>query len=165
MHVQQHHPARRPTPDLDPGEGGERKRRSHQRDEGRRDVVERPCDPTFGVGNAVAALVSLGEFGPPVILPLFLQSLTGYTALETGVILLALAAGSFIASGVGAGLARRVGPVPVVRLGVALEVVGVLWIPLTISVDVTGWMLEPGPVRLRGRCRSRHPGGAVQSAP
>jgi EmrB/QacA subfamily drug resistance transporter len=99
---------------------------------------------TFGVGNAVAALVSLGEFGLLFILPLFLQSVIGYTALETGVILLALAAGSFIASGAGAGMARRVGPVPVVRLGMALEVVGVLWLALVISVEVTGWLLAPG---------------------
>jgi EmrB/QacA subfamily drug resistance transporter len=99
---------------------------------------------TFGMGNAVAALVSLGEFGLLFILPLFLQSVIGYDALETGVILLALAAGSFVASGAGAGMAKRMGPVPVVRLGMALEVVGVLWIASVISVSVTGWMMAPG---------------------
>ncbi len=99
---------------------------------------------TFGVGNAVAALVSLGEFGLLFILPLFLQSVIGYDALETGVILLALAAGSFMASGAGAPMARRFGPVPVLRLGMALEVIGVLWLALIISVDVTGWAMVPG---------------------
>ncbi len=99
---------------------------------------------SFGMGNAVAALVSLGEFGLLFILPLFLQSVIGYDALETGVILLALAAGSFIASGAGAGIARKVGPVPVVRLGMALEVVGVLWIALVLSPTVTGWAMAPG---------------------
>lgn len=99
---------------------------------------------TFGVGNAVAALVSLGEFGLLFILPLFLQSVIGYDPLETGVILLALAAGSFIASGAGAPMATRIGPVRVLRLGMALEVIGVLWLALTLSVDVTGWALAPG---------------------
>ncbi|HPQ83716.1 MAG: MFS transporter [Actinobacteria bacterium] len=99
---------------------------------------------TFGMGNAVAALVSLGEFGLLFILPLFLQSVIGYDALETGVILLALAAGSFLASGLGAPLAKRFGPVPVLRLGMALEVIGVLWLALIISVDVTGWAMAPG---------------------
>jgi EmrB/QacA subfamily drug resistance transporter len=99
---------------------------------------------TFGVGNAVAALVSLGEFGLLFILPLFLQSVIGYDALETGVILLALAAGSFMASGAGAPMARRFGPVPVLRLGMGLEVIGVLWLALIISVDVTGWQMVPG---------------------
>lgn len=99
---------------------------------------------TFGVGNAVAAIVSLGEFGLLFILPLFLQSVIGYDALETGVILLALAAGSFLASGAGAGMAKRMGPVPVLRLGMALEVVGVLWIASVLSTSVTGWMMAPG---------------------
>ncbi len=99
---------------------------------------------TFGVGNAVAAMVSLGEFGLLFILPLFLQSVIGYDALETGVILLALAAGSFLASGAGAGMAKRMGPVLVLRLGMALEVIGVLWLAVIISVDVTGWQMAPG---------------------
>ncbi len=99
---------------------------------------------TFGMGNAVAAIVSLGEFGLLFILPLFLQSVIGYDALETGVILLALAAGSFLASGLGAGMAKRMGPVPVLRLGMALEVIGVLWIAVVLSTTVTGWMMAPG---------------------
>jgi EmrB/QacA subfamily drug resistance transporter len=100
--------------------------------------------PTFGAGNLVALLVSLGEFGLLFILPLFLQSVIGYTALETGVILLALALGSFIASGAGAGMARSMGPVRVVQLGMALEVAGVLLLTAAISTDITGWMLAPG---------------------
>jgi EmrB/QacA subfamily drug resistance transporter len=99
---------------------------------------------TFANGNAVALIVSLGEFGLLFILPLFLQSVIGYSAMETGVILLALAAGSFIASGAGAGLARKIGPVWVLRIGMACEVLGVLWIALMISTTVTGWELAPG---------------------
>jgi EmrB/QacA subfamily drug resistance transporter len=99
---------------------------------------------TFGSGNLVALLVSLGEFGLLFILPLFLQSVIGYSALDTGIILLSLALGSFVASGAGAGLAQRVGPVLVVRIGMALEVLGVLYLAVLISPDVTGWALAPG---------------------
>ncbi len=99
---------------------------------------------TFGVGNLVAAVVSLGEFGLLFALPLFLQSAVGYDALQTGVILLALALGSFVASGAGAGLAQRIGPVPVLRTGMALEVLGVLMITLVVSTTVSGWALAPG---------------------
>jgi len=99
---------------------------------------------TFGTGNAVAAIVSLGEFGLLFILPLFLQSVIGYDALQTGVILLALAAGSFVASGASAGMARRMGPVPVLRIGMGLEVIGVLYIAVMLSTSVTGWTLAPG---------------------
>lgn len=100
--------------------------------------------PTFGAGNLVALLVSLGEFGLLFILPLFLQAVRGYSALQTGVILLALAAGSFIASGAGAGMAQRMGPVRVVQIGMALEVIGVLLLAVVISTSVTGWVLAPG---------------------
>ena len=99
---------------------------------------------SFGSGNLVALLVSLGEFGLLFILPLFLQSVLGYTALETGVLLLALALGSFLASGAGAGLARTFGPVRVVQVGMALEVIGVLLISILISPTVAGWALVPG---------------------
>jgi EmrB/QacA subfamily drug resistance transporter len=99
---------------------------------------------TFASGNLVALLVSLGEFGLLFILPLFLQSVLGYSALETGVLLLALAAGSFIASGAGAAMAQRLGPVRIVRLGMALEVVGVLLIAVMLSTTASGWVLVPG---------------------
>jgi len=99
---------------------------------------------SFGAGNAVAMVVSLGEFGLLFSLPLFLQSVRGYNALDTGVILLALAVGSFVASGAGAGLAQRVGPVRVLQLGMALEVLGILALGLVISTSVTGWQLVPG---------------------
>ena len=99
---------------------------------------------TFGVGNLVAAVVSLGEFGLLFALPLFLQSVVGYDALQTGVILLALAVGSFVASGAGAALAQRIGPVRVLRTGMALEVIGVLMISAVISTTVSGWAMVPG---------------------
>lgn len=98
---------------------------------------------SFGAGNVVALVVSLGEFGLLFSLPLFLQAVRGYDALQTGVILLALAAGSFIASGAGAGMAQRMGPVMVLRIGMACEVVGILGLGVVISTSVTGWGLAP----------------------
>lgn len=98
---------------------------------------------SFGAGNAVALIVSLGEFGLLFALPLFLQTVRGYTALETGVILLALAVGSFVASGAGAGLAQRIGPVRVLQIGMGCEVIGIIGLGVVISTTVTGWALAP----------------------
>jgi len=98
---------------------------------------------SFGAGNAVALIVSLGEFGLLFALPLFLQTVRGYTALETGVILLALAIGSFVASGAGAGLAQRIGPVRVLQIGMGCEVIGIIGLGVVISTTVTGWALAP----------------------
>jgi EmrB/QacA subfamily drug resistance transporter len=98
---------------------------------------------SFGAGNIVALVVSLGEFGLLFTIPLFLQSVRGYSAMETGVILVALAAGAFVASGAGAGLSQRLGPVRVLQIGMALEVIGIVGIGVSISTTVTGWGLAP----------------------
>ncbi|MDO8308246.1 MAG: MFS transporter [Actinomycetota bacterium] len=98
---------------------------------------------TFGAGNVVALVVSLGEFGLLFALPLFLQATRGYDALETGVILLALAVGSFAASGMGAPLSQRFGPVRVLQLGMALEAVGIIGLGLMLSTTITGWQMAP----------------------
>ena len=98
---------------------------------------------SFGAGNIVALVVSLGEFGLLFTIPLFLQSVRGYSAMETGVILVALAAGAFVASGAGAGLSQRLGPVRVLQIGMALEVIGIIGIGVSISTTVTGWGLAP----------------------
>ncbi len=98
---------------------------------------------SFGAGNIVALVVSLGEFGLLFTIPLFLQAVRGYSAMETGVILVALAAGAFVASGIGAGLSQRVGPVRVLQIGMALEVIGIIGIGVSMSTTVTGWGLAP----------------------
>lgn len=98
---------------------------------------------TFGAGNIVALVVSLGEFGLLFALPLFLQATRGYDALETGVILLALAIGSFVASGLGAPLSQRMGPVRVLQLGMALEAIGIIGLGFALSTTVTGWQMAP----------------------
>lgn len=98
---------------------------------------------TFGAGNLVAMIVSLGEFGLLFTIPLFLQSVRGYDAMQTGVILLALAIGAFLASGAGAQMSQRMGPVIVLRIGMTCEVLGILGIGLVISTSITGWGLAP----------------------
>lgn len=98
---------------------------------------------TFGAGNAVALIVSLGEFGLLFALPLFLQATRGYDALQTGVILLALAIGSFVASGMGAPLSQRFGPVRVLQLGMLLEAIGIFGLAFVLSTTTTGWGMAP----------------------
>ena len=98
---------------------------------------------SFGAGNAVAMIVSLGEFGLLFAIPLFLQATRGYDALQTGVILLALALGSFVASGAGAGLSQRFGPVRVLQLGMLLEVIGIVGLGVMLSTSITGWQMAP----------------------
>jgi EmrB/QacA subfamily drug resistance transporter len=99
--------------------------------------------PSFARGNAVVTIVSLGEFGILFVLPLWIQNVLGYSAFETGVLLLPLALGSFLAGGAAAAVATRRGPVLVVRWGLALEVIGIAGIGLVAAPDTEVWALVP----------------------
>jgi EmrB/QacA subfamily drug resistance transporter len=94
---------------------------------------------TFGLGSLAALIVSLGEFGILFSLPLFLQSVLGYTALGAGALLASLAIGSFLAAPTAASLANRRSPRFVARLGMGLEVVGIVGLGLTISPTTSAW--------------------------
>ena len=96
---------------------------------------------SFRNANIAAAIVSLGEFGLIFSLPLWLQNVLGYSAFGTGLILLALAVGSFFASGAGGALGAKRGPIFVVRAGIFLELIGVLGIGIVISPTTKAWVL------------------------
>lgn len=98
---------------------------------------------SFRYGNVAALIVALGEFGLLFALPLFLQTVLGYSALDTGVLLVSLALGTFLSSPFAARIANARGGRTVVRLGLALEVVGIVGIGLAIDVGISGWRLVP----------------------
>ncbi|MGB8380129.1 MAG: MFS transporter [Dermatophilaceae bacterium] len=85
-------------------------------------------------------MVSLGEFGILFALPLWLQNVLGYTAFETGLVLLGLAVGSFLASGLGAAIGRSRSPLFLVRLGIVLELLGVAGLALFLRPD-SSWVV------------------------
>jgi EmrB/QacA subfamily drug resistance transporter len=97
--------------------------------------------PAFRYGNLAGSIVALGEFGLLFALPLFLQAVVGYTAFETGLVFLALAAGAFVAAPAAARAAHAWGPKTTVTVGMILEAVGIIATSLLISVDVTGLQL------------------------
>jgi EmrB/QacA subfamily drug resistance transporter len=97
--------------------------------------------PTFTFGSIAGLIVSLGEFGILFSLPLFLQSVQGYTAFGAGAMLASLAIGAFLAGPTAAQLAEARSPRFVARLGMALEIVGIAGLGLTISTTVSGWVV------------------------
>ncbi|GAA3697668.1 DHA2 family efflux MFS transporter permease subunit [Microlunatus aurantiacus] len=99
--------------------------------------------PSFRNGNIAAAIVSLGEFGLLFALPLWFQNVRGYSAFQTGVVLLALATGSFLASGLGAAIGRTRSPIFLVRLGIVLEIVGIAGIALLLRADSAWFVTAP----------------------
>jgi EmrB/QacA subfamily drug resistance transporter len=105
--------------------------------------------PSFGWGSLAALIVSLGEFGLLFVIPLFLQNIRGKTAFETGAMLVAMAAGAFIAAGAAAGLARRLAGRTIVAIGMGLEAIGLLAFSTLITPDVSDWEVM-GPLFIYG---------------
>ncbi|NYJ32110.1 DHA2 family efflux MFS transporter permease subunit [Galbitalea soli] len=99
--------------------------------------------PSFRNGNIAAMIVSLGEFGIVLSLPLWLQNVLGYDALQTGFVLLALAIGSFVASGFAGAFGHRVSPVTIVRVGLVAEIIGVAGLGVTISATASWLTIVP----------------------
>ncbi|MDR7113135.1 EmrB/QacA subfamily drug resistance transporter [Microbacterium trichothecenolyticum] len=99
--------------------------------------------PSFRNGNVAAMVVSLGEFGLILALPLWLQFVLGFEAVQTGLILLALAIGSFAASGLAGALSGRVAPVWIVRVGIVAEIIGIAAVGFVIAPDASWVPLIP----------------------
>ncbi|MBB5633277.1 EmrB/QacA subfamily drug resistance transporter [Cryobacterium mesophilum] len=99
---------------------------------------------SFRNGNIAAMIVSLGEYGIILSLPLWLQNVLGYDALQTGYVILALAIGSFVASGFAGSFGNRISPVWIVRMGILAEIVGIVIVGLVISSDTRWWLIAIG---------------------
>lgn len=99
---------------------------------------------SFTIGNATAAILSLGEFGLVFVLPLFVQAVLGYSAFQTGLLLMALAIGAFIGGPTAAVIASKIGPRRVVSVGMALEAVAIASIALLLDPGRAGWAFVPG---------------------
>ncbi|ANP52207.1 EmrB/QacA subfamily drug resistance transporter [Streptomyces griseochromogenes] len=97
---------------------------------------------SFRSGNIATLIIGIGEFGIVAVLPLWLQFTLGYSALQAGLALVPVALGSFVASGASFGMAAKVSPLNMVRLGLALEVVGLAGIGLTASPDSSWWSVS-----------------------
>ena len=98
---------------------------------------------TFSLGNATVSILGLGEFGLVFVFPLFVQAVFGYSAFQTGLVLLALAIGAFVGGPTAGILATRIGPRRVVSTGMALEAVGITIVALLFSPDRNGLAFVP----------------------
>ncbi len=92
---------------------------------------------SFRNGSIAALIVAFGEFGLLFTLPLLLQTALGYTALGTGWLILFLALGTFLSSGMTPQLTRRYGGRAVVRIGLGVEAVTVAGLALSLSADIS----------------------------
>ncbi|MBV8195185.1 MAG: DHA2 family efflux MFS transporter permease subunit [Candidatus Dormibacteraeota bacterium] len=81
-------------------------------------------DATFSWSMGLSLIIVTVMFGSMLLIPLYLQQVHGFNALQTGLMLLPQAATAAIAMPLGGVLTDRVGPRPVVLTGMALLAAG-----------------------------------------
>jgi EmrB/QacA subfamily drug resistance transporter len=97
-------------------------------------TVEQPLMPirifrvrTVAGANAVAALLGVVIFANFFVLTLYVQNVLHYSALKTGFTFVATAGTAVLSAGVAQALVTRLGPKPVMAVGLALMTGGMLW--------------------------------------
>ena len=93
---------------------------------------------SFRNGSLAALIISMGEFGILFAIPLWLQNVLGLSPISAGLVLLWLAGGSFVASGIGGAMSGKLPAAKAVQLGVLLELAGVAGVGFFASTDA-GW--------------------------
>jgi len=79
---------------------------------------------SFRYGLIAIAVIALGEFSSLFTLPIFLQSVHGFTALQTGIGTLPLAFAAMVAAPTSAFLVNKIGSKRVVTTGITIEFLG-----------------------------------------
>jgi EmrB/QacA subfamily drug resistance transporter len=98
---------------------------------------------SFRNGSIAALIISMGEFGILFAIPLWLQNVQGLSPIDSGLVLLWLAGGSFVASGIAGGLSGKIRPVVAVRAGVILETLAVAGIAIFATPSATWATFAP----------------------
>ncbi len=97
-------------------------------------------DRTFSWAMVLSFIVVTAMFGTMLLLPLYLQEVHGYDAIETGLLLLPQAAMAAVSMPLGGYLTDRFGPKSVVATGLLLLTVGSV-VLAQIHYDSSNWLV------------------------
>ncbi|MEU7335145.1 MULTISPECIES: MFS transporter [unclassified Streptomyces] len=106
-------------------------------------------DRNFTLVNVVGVTVSFGVIGMFLPLTIYLQSVLGFSALKSGLVLLPLALGSFVTAGPAGVLADKVGGRFVLMTGLLAWAGALVWIVAAADVG-SGWTAVALPLLLAG---------------
>jgi predicted MFS family arabinose efflux permease len=97
----------------------------------------------FSLTNAVSLIMAFGMFGSVFIGAQFLQTVQGYTPLESGIRTLPWTAMPVIAAPLAGILSDRLGARRIVALGLALQTAGIAWLAVVASPTLAYTHLIP----------------------
>lgn len=98
------------------------------------------ANPAFTASMSLNFLIGLALFGAVFLLPLFLQQVQGYDALNSGIILAAQGIGAGAAMPIAGILTDRIGASRVVPFGLAVLIGASVWMSM-LAVDTPAWMV------------------------
>ena len=90
----------------------------------------------FRYGLVTSAMLSMGQYGQIFAVPIFLQETKHLNAVHTGIWMVPLGVGILIGAQIAGRLARAIGPVRVVRIGITEEALGLFVVALVLTRDV-----------------------------
>lgn len=106
-------------------------------------------DRNFTLINFVGVTVSFGVIGMFLPLTIYLQSVLGFSALKSGLVLLPLALGSFVMAGPAGVLADRIGGKYILMTGLLAWAAALVWIVAAVDVG-SSWTAVAFPLFLAG---------------
>jgi EmrB/QacA subfamily drug resistance transporter len=89
----------------------------------------------FVSGTLTTAVMSLGQAGLIFSIPIFLQSVRGATAFQTGQALVPLSIAALIIAPIGGALSHKIAPKRLIQVGLALNLIGYIVLRYTLNVD------------------------------
>ena len=96
---------------------------------------------SFSVGNLIACIVAIGEFGLLFLLPLYLQNVLFMSAMRSGLILSVMGVGAFFAGGMAEPFVRKTNAATVVTTGLLLETISLFGFFFTIKPNSSAWLI------------------------
>lgn len=98
---------------------------------------------SFRYGVLVAFLLSMGQFGMMFVVPVFLQDAKHLSALDNGLWMCPMGVAMLVSAQLGGRLTRAIGTVALVRIGLLIDVVGIVGEAFLLRPTVTFWQLLP----------------------
>ena len=99
---------------------------------------------TFRYGLLTSAVTAMGQLGLSFALALFLQESKHLTALQNGLWVLPYGLSILVGAPIAGRLANRIGVGMVIRIGLAMQTIGLVYIAFSVSPDLTFARLLPG---------------------
>jgi len=101
---------------------------------------------TFVVGNIVSIFFQITLAGLMFTIPVFLQNVAGYNAMNTGLSVLPLSIMMFLFSVYGQKFLKYMAAQRVIQIGILLAFIGLVLLMRAFSPETTGWDLAPGMI-------------------